>query len=160
MRIPGTANRALRMGVPSILIGVALGLPMLMGAGPVYVGPTTLDLFLRALSAALTEEIFFRLGLMTLFVWTLRRFVSKFGSAEPALSIGNVLAALLFAVAHLPGHVTPATATWGLVLGILLASGFSGTVMGWLYGRYGLISAVLAHFIADVVGHAIPSMLR
>ncbi len=114
-----------------------------------------MEMFLRALSAALTEEILFRLGLMTLFVWILRSFVSKSKSAEPFLSIGNILAALLFAAAHLPGHVTSDTAT-DLVIGILLFNGFGGIALGWLYARYGLLSAVFTHFLGAVVGYVIP----
>ena len=158
LRTPGRLKRALSMLVPSTVIGVVVGLPLSLGAGPGYVGPTSLEFFLRALSAGLTEEILFRLGLMTLFAWILRSFVSKSGSAEPSLSIANIFAALLFAAAHLPGHVTAETATWNLVMGILLFNGFAGMVMGWLYARYGLLSAVLAHFLGDTVGYAIPSM--
>jgi membrane protease YdiL (CAAX protease family) len=158
LRTPGRLNRALSMLVPSTAIGAALGLPLLLGAGPIYAGPAPSEFFLRALSAGITEEIFFRLGLMTLFAWILRSFVSKSGSAEPSLSTANILAAILFAAAHLPGHATSDSATWNMVMGILLFNGFAGIVMGWLYSRYGLLSAVLAHFLGDVVGHAIPSM--
>ena len=155
---PGSLRKVLAILGPSIGIGAVLGLPMLLGAGPDYVGPGTLELFLRSLSAALTEEIFFRLGLMTLFAWILRSFVTRSDSKEPSLSIANLLAALLFAAAHLPGHVTADTATLNLVAGILIFNCFSGIIMGWLYARYGFLSAVLAHFFGDVVGHAIPSM--
>ncbi|NIV31094.1 MAG: hypothetical protein GWN58_16855 [Anaerolineae bacterium] len=31
--------------------------------------------------------------------------------------------------------------------------------MGWLYMRNGLISAVVAHFIADVVVYVLPKLL-
>ena len=158
LRTPGRLRRALATLGPATAVGAVLGLPMLLGAGPDYVGPGASELFLRSLSAALTEEIFFRLGLMTLFVWILRSFVSKSESAEPSLSIGNLLAALLFAAAHLPGHVTAETATWDLVMGILIFNGLAGMIMGWLYARYGLLSAVLAHFVADVVGYVIPRM--
>ena len=41
---------------------------------------------------------------------------------------------------------------------VAAVNGFAGMVMGWLYARYGLLSAVLAHFLADVVGYAIPNM--
>jgi hypothetical protein len=158
VRSPGRLKRALSMLIPSSVVGVVLGLPLALGAGLDYAGPVPLEFFLRALSAGLTEEILFRLGLMTLFVWILRSFVSKSDSAEPSLSIANILAALLFAAGHLPGHVTSETATWSLVTGILIFNGVAGMTMGWLYARYGLLSAVLAHFLADVVGYAIPSM--
>jgi len=146
------------MLVPSIALGLVLGVPLALGAGPGITGPTPLELFLRALSVGITEEILFRLGLMTLFVWVLRSFASKSGSVEPSLSIGNILAAILFAAAHLPGNVTFETTTWNLVMGILLFNTFAGIAMGWLYARYGLLSAVLAHFLGDVVGYVIPSV--
>lgn len=158
LRTPGRLKRTLSMLVPSTVIGVVFGLPLLLGAGPNYAGPTPLEFFLRALSVSISEEILFRLGLMTLFVWILRSFVTKSGSAEPSLSIGNILAALLFAVAHLPGNVTPETATMNLVMGILLFNSFAGIALGWLYSRYGLLAAVLAHFLAGVVGYAFHSM--
>jgi hypothetical protein len=159
LRTPGRLRRVLAMLGPATGIGAVLGLPMLLGAGPNYVGPGTLEIFLRSLSAALTEEIFFRLGLMTLFVWILRSFVTKSESPKPSLSIANLLAALFFAAAHLPGQVTADTATLSLVMGILIFNSVAGMFMGWLYARYGLLSAVLAHFLADVVGYVIPRIV-
>lgn len=159
LRTPGRLRRASSMLVPSAAVGLVLGLPLSFGAGPEYIGPTPLAMCLRALSAGITEEIEFRLGLMTLFVWILRTFVSKSGSTEPSLSIGNMLAALLFALAHLPGHVTSETAAWNLVMVILLYNGLAGMLLGWLYARYGLLSAVLAHMLADVVRCVVPLIL-
>lgn len=156
-RSPGSLERVLSVLIPSTIIGAILGLPMLLGARPDYIGPGPWELLLRSLSAALTEEIFYRLGLMTLFAWILRTYVSKTGSAEPSVSIANLLAALLFAAAHLPGHVTAETASWSLVIEILIFSGVAGMFMGWLYARFGVLSAILAHFVGDVVGYAIPS---
>jgi hypothetical protein len=85
VRTPGRLKSALVMLVPSVVIGALLGLPLLLGAGPEQVGPRPAALFLRALSAALTEEIEFRLGLMTLFAWLLHSFVSRSGSAERSI---------------------------------------------------------------------------
>lgn len=158
LRTPGSLRRTLAMLGPSMGVGAVLGLPMLLGAGPDYAGPGTLELFLRSLSAALTEEITFRLGLMTLLAWILMSFASKSTTAEPYVSIANLLAALVFAAAHLPGHVTAESATLDLVMGILVFNGVAGMMMGWLYARYGLLSAILAHFVGDVVGYAIPSL--
>jgi membrane protease YdiL (CAAX protease family) len=35
----------------------------------------------------------------------------------------------------------------------------SGMVMGWLFMRYGLISAIGAHFVADAVQVVIPGLV-
>jgi membrane protease YdiL (CAAX protease family) len=34
-----------------------------------------------------------------------------------------------------------------------------GMVLGWLFMRYGLVSAILAHFVADVVQGVIPRLV-
>jgi len=150
VRSPGRLRSTLRMLLPSVVIGGLLGLPLLLGAGPEHAGPGPGALFLRALSAALTEEIEFRLGLMTLFAWVLCSFVRRSGSVERSVDIANVLAALVFAAGHLPGNVTAETATLGLVVGILVFNSVAGIAMGWLYARYGLLAAMLAHLVADL----------
>jgi len=157
---PGRINRALAMLVPSIIIGMVFGLPLSLGAGIDYAGPSPLEFFLRAISVSLTEEIFFRLGLMTLFVWILRRIISRPSFLGTPLHIGNMIAAVLFALAHLPGNVTLGTSNWDLVVGILSFNFIAGIAMGWLYSRYGLISPVISHFVADSVGYVIPIAFR
>jgi hypothetical protein len=156
-RKPGCQSQLLKVLLPSSAVGVVLGalVVMVTGGAPMYAGPGPLDLLLRSASAALTEEIAFRLGLMTLFAWILRSFVRS-KSADPSHSVANLLAALLFAAAHLPGHVVLGTTSWSLIVGILVFNSIAGMAMGWLYARYGFISAVLAHFVGDVVGHVIP----
>ncbi|NIM13581.1 MAG: CPBP family intramembrane metalloprotease [Candidatus Aminicenantes bacterium] len=164
LQTPGRLKRAFSILIPSTAIGLVFGIPLSLGPGSAYLGPgiakpTAVEFFLGALSAGLTEEILFRLGLMTFFVWILRSIVNRPTFAGPSVSIGNIMAALVFAGAHLPHVVMSGTAPWDLVMGVVLFNGFAGIAMGWLYTRYGLISAILAHFLGDVVGYAIPSMI-
>lgn len=151
-------SRLIEVLLLSTAVGGVLGgsMVLLTRGKPFYVGPGQLELALRSASAALTEEILFRLGLMTLFAWLLRSYVRRSGSAQTSIDLANLLAALLFAAAHLPGHVILGTSPWSLVIGILIFNDIAGMAMGWLYARFGLISAVLAHFVADIVGHVIP----
>jgi membrane protease YdiL (CAAX protease family) len=121
--------------------------------------PNTLEILLRALGAALTEEIFFRLGLMTFLVWGIRFIVKRPAIHTPSLWAANVLAALVFAAAHLPQLTFFQTHSWTLLIPFVLVSGGAGTIMGWLYMRYGLISAVVAHLIVDLVVYVIPRLL-
>ena len=121
--------------------------------------PTPLEWLLRSLSAALTEEIFFRLGLITLFVWIIRFIVRKPAFDQSSLWIGNFLAALVFAGAHLP-HVLLADApNWSLIVSIVVFNTIGGVVLGWLYVRYCLAAAIFAHFVADFVQHVIPRVI-
>jgi membrane protease YdiL (CAAX protease family) len=127
--------------------------------GPGMGNPTPLDWLLRSLSAALTEEIFFRLGLMTLFVWMIRFIVRKPAFDKPSLWIGNLLAALVFAGAHLPPSLSVDVPNWNLVVLVVVFNSLAGIVLGWLYVRYCLIAAIFAHFVADFVQHVIPRLI-
>jgi membrane protease YdiL (CAAX protease family) len=40
-----------------------------------------------------------------------------------------------------------------------MVSGGAAMIMGWLYMRYSLISAIVAHFIVDLVVYVIPRLL-
>ena len=73
--------------------------------------------------------------------------------------IGNFLAALVFAGAHLPPILSVDVPNCGLVVVVVVFNGLAGVVMGWLYVRYCLLAAIFAHFIADVVQHVIPRLL-
>jgi hypothetical protein len=150
--------------LPAMLVGLALG-----GVGffaqnaipksalmPGLNNPNTFEWFLRCLSAALTEEIFFRLGLMTFFVWVLRSIVKRAAINVPSLWVGNLLAALIFAGAHLPQLTVH---SWSLLIPFVMFSCSAGMVMGWLFMRYGLISAIVAHFIGDLVVYVVPRLL-
>jgi membrane protease YdiL (CAAX protease family) len=40
----------------------------------------------------------------------------------------------------------------------VMFSSSAGMVMGWLYMRYGLVSAIVAHFIGDLIVYVIPRL--
>ncbi len=152
--------------VRSILVGVSLGVlglgQYLLPKGTLGSGlenPNAFECFLRSLSAALTEEIFFRLGLVTFFVWAMRSVVRKPAFDTPSLWIGNGLAAVAFASAHLPHILTTSSPSWDFLILFVLVSSLAGIIMGWMYLRYGLISAVVAHFTTDLVVYVGPRML-
>jgi len=166
-RAPGTSKQLRESLAPSILVGIAIAVPGLIAMftlpedafGPGITNPTPFEWLLRSLSAALTEEIFFRFGLMTLFVWMIRLIVKKTAIEKPSLWIGNFLAALIFAGAHLPNILSSGQPDWNMVILVIVFNSLAGLIMGWLFIRYGLISAILAHFVADFVQHVIPRIL-
>ena len=162
--IPGGWEHV-RLGLlPTMLVGLTLG-----GIGffaqnsipksvlmPGLNNPNTFECFLRCLSAALTEEILFRLGLMTFFVWVIKSIIKKPAIDVPSLWVGNLLSALLFASAHLPQFTFHG---WSLVIPVMMFSSSASMIMGWLYMRYGLISAIVAHFVVDLVAHVVPRLV-
>jgi hypothetical protein len=165
-RIPGSWEHLRANLKLSMFVGLGLGVLGLrqylipQGAlGPGLQNPTASEYALRSLSAALTEEILFRLGLMTFFVWVVRSIVKRPAAHVPSLWIGNALAALLFAGAHLPHMLAFGTPVKSILIPLVTASSLAGITMGWLYMQDGLISAIVAHFIADAVVYVLPRLL-
>ncbi len=95
-------------------------------------------------SAAVGEEIFFRLFLMSGVVWIAGKKIEK---AETSAWIGIIVSAAVFASAHL---TQSAEISWLAVVRTLLLNGAGGLIMGWMYWKRGWVSAVLVHFTADV----------
>ncbi len=165
-RTPG-AWEAVRAGlVPGTFVGVGIGAVVLLGVSsmpgdaliPGLDNPTIFEVLLRCLSAGITEELTFRFGLMTLLVWAARAVFKRPATNATSQWVGNLLAAVLFGAAHLPG--LPADA-WNpaLLVPIVMVNAAAGMLMGWLFMRYGLVSAIFAHFVADVVHGVVPRLV-
>ena len=160
--MPGGGKELRSSLVAAVLVGLILGVVGLWqyslpeGAlGPGLDNPTTFEHFLRALSAALTEEILFRLGLLTFFAWVIGSVAKRPVPDAASQWAGNVLVAPIFFGAHLPHILTFGSIGWNFLIPIFVVSSTASIVMGWLYMRHGLISAVTAHFIVDLVVYVI-----
>lgn len=95
----------------------------------------------------IVEELFFRFFLLSLFVW-LFGFVWRPTNGRPSAAAfwtANLLAALLFALGHLPGTSVVAPLTALLVTRALVLNGLVGIPCGWLFWRRGLEAAMFAH---------------
>jgi membrane protease YdiL (CAAX protease family) len=55
--------------------------------------------------------------------------------------------------------LTFGTLGWSLLIPIVMFNSIAGMIMGWLYMRYGLVSAIVAHSIVDLVAHVIPRLV-
>jgi hypothetical protein len=162
---PGCWKQVRLALVPGTLVGLTLGVLQLISQNvipkdaliPALNNPNTFEWLLRCLSAALTEEIAFRFGLMTLLVWIIRAIVKRPAIHTPSLWIGNLLSALVFAAAHFPQLELQ---RYGLSLLIIfvVTSSSVGMIMGWLYMRYGLVSAMVAHLVTDLMIYVIPRL--
>jgi hypothetical protein len=163
---PGCWKRV-RLGlVPGTLVGLTLGAIGLIGQNvvpkdaliPELNNPNTLERLLRCLSAALTEEIAFRFGLMTFLVWIIRLMAKRPAIHTPSLWIGNLLSALVFAAAHFP-QLELQRYGLSLLIPFVVSSSSTGMIMGWLYMRYSLVSAIAAHLVTDLVIYVIPRLV-
>jgi hypothetical protein len=108
----------------------------------------------RVLYGGVTEELLLRWGLMSAVVWLLWRFVQQRQGLPRAslVWVGIVLSALAFGAGHLPAA---AALAGGLsiptVIYVVGANTVFGIVFGYLFRRWGLEAAMLAHASAHVV---------
>lgn len=124
-------------------------------------GGVTLDAWMASLLyGGIIEEIMLRLFFLSLMAWLLRKLFCK-GIDTDALpawlfTVANIIAAILFAAGHLPatlaffGELTPVLLIRCFLLNGGLALGF-----GWLYRKYHISYAMLAHAGVHVVSKLI-----
>ena len=125
---------------------------------PESANPAAWKGFLASFYGGITEEVLMRLFLLTLFIW-IAMWITRNKTGEPTLNIfwtANILAAVLFGLAHLPATVALGIPLDGFVITrAILLNGLGGVVLGYLYFTRGLESAMIAHFSADIVMHVI-----
>jgi membrane protease YdiL (CAAX protease family) len=117
--------------------------------------------FLASFYGGITEELFMRLGLFSLLVWLLTK-IRGMAQGLPSPMIlwtANILVALLFGLGHLPATAALVPLTPLVVIRAVALNGPASLVFGYLYWTRGLEAAMLAHFTADVVLHAIMPLL-
>ncbi|MFH5797771.1 type II CAAX prenyl endopeptidase Rce1 family protein [Haladaptatus sp. CMAA 1911] len=129
----------MRVGVDVVADMVSLSLPVRFVGMPLYGG--------------LTEEVFWRFGLMTFLAW-LSTFVSRTEDGHPTnggIWAANVLSAVGFAFIHLT-PLFAANAVTPLSVGVTLAGiCVFGALLGWCYCRYGLEASMTVHLVTNVV---------
>lgn len=115
--------------------------------------------WLLALYGGLTEEIVFRFGLVTALAWAGARLRRQERPSAPVIWVSIVLAALAFAVAHLPLAAVEGVFSLDAAR-LLVLNGLAGVIFGWLYWNKGLFAAMAAHLGTDLVLHvAVPVAL-
>jgi len=118
---------------------------------------TELPLVAKVFYGGFTEEILFRWGVMTFLVWGIWALFQK-RKGKPNSRImwfAIIISSLLFAAGHLPAAATFADAslTNVTITYILIFNSLFGFVAGFLYWRFGLESAVIAHITAHLLSH-------
>ena len=139
----------------SLIGGLALILPDLLFFGKyeqalldVYATKPTVPYLLATVTyGAVIEEVMLRLFMMSLVAFVLHLLFERKreGVSAAVLAAANVVSALLFAVGHLPANDMMFGLTPMIVLRCLLLNGAFGLAFGWLYRRFGLRYAMIAH---------------
>jgi hypothetical protein len=103
------------------------------------------------------EELLVRLFLLSLLAWLigLAWHLSSGIPTVGALWLANLIAAVIFGLSHLPATAALVELSPVLVVRAMLLNGLVGVAAGYLFWRYGLEAAIVAHFTADAVLHVI-----
>lgn len=129
--------------------------PMIMDSYSVK--PTIPYMLAAVLYGGVIEEVMLRLFMMSLVAFLLHKLFGK-KTETPATGIliaANVIAALLFAAGHLPATAMTMGITPMILFRCFLLNGGFGLLFGWLYRKYGLRYAMLAHGGCHVISELI-----
>lgn len=160
---------ALAMVAPALILGLGSAAVALLAEIAVFwprLPPAVRDSFpipalwkraLASLYGAVDEEILVRLFLLSLLALLIGLAWHGPGGSPTvgAFWFANVLAAIVFGLSHLPTTAALVRLTPLLVVRAIFLNGVIGVAAGYLFWRYGLEAAMLAHFSADIVLHVI-----
>ena len=106
------------------------------------------------------EEVLCRLLLVSVLVWIGARLTRARPPRAAIYTTAIVLAAILFGAAHLPQLVLLTGAlNFAAASSVIALNALCGIAFGWLFWRYGLEHAIVAHFSADLVLHVATALL-
>ena len=103
------------------------------------------------------EEVMLRLFCMSLVAFFLWKVFDR-KAEKPSVGVlvaANVISALLFAAGHLPTTIVMIGTTPMIILRCFLLNGVFGLAFGWLYRKFGLRYAMMAHGGCHVVSKLI-----
>ena len=149
--------------IAAILGGMLLILPDLLIFGnysevvrdSYAVKPTVSYMLAAVIYGGVIEEVMLRLFMMSLLAFLLQKLFRKESGTTGVLIAANVIAAMLFAAAHLPATAMLMELTPVILFRCFLLNGGFGLVFGWLYRKYGLRYAMLAHAGCHVISKLI-----
>ena len=149
--------------IAAILGGMLLILPDLLIFGnysevvrdSYAVKPTVSYMLAAVIYGGVIEEVMLRLFMMSLLAFLLQKLFRRESGTTGVLIAANVIAAMLFAAAHLPATAMLMELTPMILFRCFLLNGGFGLVFGWLYRKYGLRYAMIAHGGCHVVSKLI-----
>lgn len=105
------------------------------------------------LAGGVIEEVMLRLFFLSLMAFVFSKLFCKNGKEIPVgvFAAANLISALVFAAGHLPGTVAMTALTPLLLLRCFLFNGGLGLCFGYLYRKYGIGYAMIAHGGAHLI---------
>jgi membrane protease YdiL (CAAX protease family) len=113
---------------------------------------------LSSLYGGINEEILMRLFFLNGLLWLFTLFGRKQNTAWKVW-IAIIVASLIFGLGHLPAARAMLVMSPLVVIRTLVLNLIPGIVFGVLFWKRGLLSAITAHFSADVLVHAVLPLL-
>jgi hypothetical protein len=169
MRNPGALRQVARVTALAAVVGLFAGLFLwlLRLATLDFLPPELPELghrgvvggLLVSVSAAIGEEVWIRLGVMTILAWILVRASGRHNLTPQIAWTAILVSALAFGAIHLPQLAAAGAATPIGIGATMLGNTLVGIVCGWFFWRRGIISAITAHFAVDVVLHVVPALI-
>ena len=119
--------------------------------------PTVPYMLATVLYGGVIEEVMLRLFWMSLVAFLLHKLFDRKHEKPTAavLTVANVVAAILFAAGHLPATAITIGLSPMIIFRCFLLNGGFGLAFGWLYQKYGLRYAMIAHAGCHVVSKLI-----
>ena len=119
--------------------------------------PTVLFMLASVLYGGVIEEVMLRLFFMSLTAFVLWKLFAKKEGQPPVWVIvtANAVASVLFAAGHLPATFALLGSSPIIIVRCFLLNGGIGFLFGYLYGKYGLRYAMLAHGGCHIVSKLI-----
>lgn len=133
--------------------------PYLPSEIPEYGFRGALGGFLVTIGAAVAEEVWFRFGLMTLLLVGAKKLSATNQLSNLTVIVVIVLVGLPFGLAHLPQLMSFDAGTPFAIYATVLGNVVVSILYGWCYWRYGLLSAIGAHFSVNLVLHVLSAFL-
>jgi Type II CAAX prenyl endopeptidase Rce1-like len=161
--------QAMAMIAPALLLGIASSVVLMILEITVFWPrlpkamreelpiPALWKRLLASFYGGIDEEILLRLFLLSLLAWLIS-IAWHLPDGQPtngALWLATIIAAVLFGLGHLPTTAALVKLTPLLIVRAILLNGVVGVATGYLFWRYGLEAAMLAHFSADIVIHGV-----
>ena len=117
--------------------------------------------FLASFYGGINEEVLNRLFLMSLLLWLFSK-IKKTKEGKPTIFttwLAIIIAAIIFGLLHIPSTAVFIIITPFVIARAVILNGIGGVIFGWLYWKKGLESAMISHFIADIILHGIFPLL-
>lgn len=109
-------------------------------------------------SAAIGEEVWFRLGMMTILVWLASKIFNQESPSPTIIWSILVMVSFVFGMAHFPHLASQDAANPAAMFGTLSGNVAVSIFYGWLFWKRGLLAAMIAHFSVDLGIHALPAL--